>query len=180
MGEVGLRSWSPQVHAGDRLANKGPSCYVVFCTAHAEHAVEAFDAEALDYLLKPVEAERLEKALQRDRPAGSPSDQPRRARRRAGALATNRGDVLTDLSLQELEGRLPSSFMRVHRRALLNLERMARLEPTETGEFLARTARGDGVQVSRQAARQLRRRLGLRRPAEEREEDDDEEWGGEG
>lgn len=38
---------------------------VVFTTAFAEHAVEAFDSEALDYLLKPVTASRLERALKR-------------------------------------------------------------------------------------------------------------------
>jgi len=37
----------------------------IFVTAHAEHAVEAFDAEATDYLLKPVTAERLARALDR-------------------------------------------------------------------------------------------------------------------
>ena len=60
-------------------------------------------------------------------------------------------------------GRLPSHFMRVHRRALLNLEQVVRLEPMETGGLLARTARGDGALVSRQAARELRRMLGLRK-----------------
>ena len=30
--------------------------YVIFCTAHAEHALAAFDTGAIDYLLKPVEA----------------------------------------------------------------------------------------------------------------------------
>ena len=38
---------------------------VVLTTAHTEHAVEAFDAEAVDYLLKPVTASRLDRALQR-------------------------------------------------------------------------------------------------------------------
>ena len=38
---------------------------VVLTTAFAEHAVEAFDAEAMDYLLKPITASRLERALKR-------------------------------------------------------------------------------------------------------------------
>jgi two-component system LytT family response regulator len=38
---------------------------VIFLTAHERHAVQAFDAEALDYLLKPVDPERFEKALER-------------------------------------------------------------------------------------------------------------------
>ncbi len=82
-------------------------------------------------------------------------------------VATAQGNVLTDLSLQELEGKLPASVMRVHRRALLNLEQVARLEPADSGGYVAVTARGDRVMVSRQAARELRRLLGLRRPAGE-------------
>ncbi|TAF69964.1 MAG: DNA-binding response regulator, partial [Curvibacter sp.] len=38
---------------------------IVFVTAHAEHAVEAFDLEAVDYLTKPVRLERLQAALQK-------------------------------------------------------------------------------------------------------------------
>jgi DNA-binding LytR/AlgR family response regulator len=41
---------------------------VVFVTAHEEHAVEAFELRACDYLLKPVRAERLREALARVRP----------------------------------------------------------------------------------------------------------------
>ena len=43
----------------------GPSPAVVFVTAHAEHALQAFDLEATDYLTKPVRRERLQAALQR-------------------------------------------------------------------------------------------------------------------
>ena len=168
---------------------------VVFCTAHAEHALDAFDAGALDYVLKPIEGARLAKALARARSRVARRRFRAEAdRQRAGALdriavatrggivlldprrighavldgelvtiATLDGDYLTDASLSDLEARLPRSFLRVHRRALLNLEQVVRLEPTASGGFLARTARGDGVQVSRQAARELRRALGLRR-----------------
>jgi two-component system LytT family response regulator len=171
---------------------------VVFCTAHAEHAVRAFDTGAVDYLLKPIEPERLKKALDRARDRGE------RARFAAEvkahqvsrlAITTRQGVVLvdpatishaqledelvtvftaaasylTDFSLQELQDRLPAGrFERVHRRALLNLEAVARLEPLETGGYLARTHAGHAVEVSRQAARELRRRLGLRKaPGEE-------------
>jgi two-component system LytT family response regulator len=76
---------------------------------------------------------------------------------------TTEGEVLTALSLQELETRLPAErFTRVHRRALVNLEHVVRLEPNEVGGFVARTRAGKMVEVSRQAARELRRRLGLR------------------
>ncbi|HEY8075287.1 MAG TPA: response regulator, partial [Labilithrix sp.] len=43
--------------------------YVIFLTAHPEHAVKAFDVGAVDYVLKPVDDARLEKALGRARQA---------------------------------------------------------------------------------------------------------------
>ncbi len=42
-----------------------PELMIIFVTAHAEHAVDAFDLDVLDYLTKPVRAERLQKALQK-------------------------------------------------------------------------------------------------------------------
>jgi two-component system LytT family response regulator len=78
-------------------------------------------------------------------------------------IHTAGGQYLSALSLQELESRLPGErFARVHRRALVNLEHVVRLEPNEIGGFVARTRDGQAVEVSRQAARDLRRRLGLR------------------
>ena len=171
-----------------------PAPYVVFCTAHAEHAVRAFDVGAVDYLLKPIEPARLQKALERARS----QDAVRRFREEArlqrqrgpalqrlalptregivlvdpkeishavldGSLVTihaGGGSYLTDLSLQQLEERLPAElFVRVHRRALVNLAQVVRLEPNEVGGFLARTRRGQAVEVSRHAARSLRKRL---------------------
>jgi two-component system LytT family response regulator len=174
---------------------------VIFCTAHTAHAVAAFDVGAIDYLLKPIEAARLRKALDRARDRDARrryTDELARFRSRGGeaerpldrlALPTRQGIVLLDpltvshaeldgelvtvhtadaqylsaLSLQDLESRLPSDrFARVHRRALVNLEHVVRLEPNEVGGYTARTRGGRAVEISRQAARDLRKRLGLR------------------
>ena len=43
--------------------------YVIFATAHSEHAVRAFDVEAVDYLLKPFDDERFERAIRRAKDA---------------------------------------------------------------------------------------------------------------
>lgn len=48
-----------------RLAERPRPPAVIFVTAHDDHAVEAFDLDAVDYVLKPVEAERLERAIAR-------------------------------------------------------------------------------------------------------------------
>jgi two-component system LytT family response regulator len=174
---------------------------VIFCTAHTAHAVAAFDVGAIDYLLKPIEAARLRKALERARDRDerrryadelsrfkARGDQPEKPLDRL-ALPTRQGIVLLDpltvshaeldgelvtvhtadaqylsaLSLQDLEGRLPGDrFARVHRRAIINLEHVVRLEPNEVGGYTARTRNGSAVEISRQAARDLRKRLGLR------------------
>jgi two-component system LytT family response regulator len=170
---------------------------VIFCTAHAAHAVSAFDVGAVDYVLKPIDGGRLRKALERARQRMA-SAHPDAAPMPAGpeavaldrlALPTRNGIVLVDpgevthaqladelvtvyasgqaylsaLSLQEIEARLPPpAFVRVHRRALVNLKHIVRLLPNEVGGFVAETSGGHSVEVSRQAARELRKLLGLR------------------
>jgi two-component system LytT family response regulator len=166
-----------------RFPADGP--LVIFCTAHAAHAVAAFDVGAVDYLLKPIDGARLRKALDRARQRGAAAPAAPLDRL---ALPTRQGIVLLDprdvtharladelvtvyaggraylsaLPLQELESRLPATFVRVHRRALVNLTHVVRLQPNEVGGFLAETSGGHSVEVSRQAARELRKRLGLR------------------
>lgn len=48
-----------------RLSNQALAPAVIFVTAHDDHAVEAFDLDAVDYVLKPVEKDRLERAIAR-------------------------------------------------------------------------------------------------------------------
>lgn len=161
---------------------------VIFVTAHDAHAVDAFAKGATDYLLKPVEAERLALALSRvERPAApvAPPSAPaleRLALEVKGELvlvapasvthAVSDGDLVTvhledgaahlsELSLAELSRKLPG-LLRVHRRALLGIEHVARLRPLPTGGYVAITRTGREVPVARQSARALRRALGLR------------------
>lgn len=68
---------------------------------------------------------------------------------------------IVDGSLQDLENRIARpDFMRVHRRVLLNMARVTRLRSLESGGFRAQVDEHE-VDVSRQAARTLRKRLGL-------------------
>ena len=50
-----------------RLLEDGPASHIIFVTAFDQHAIEAFEVNAIDYLLKPVDPARLEIALQRAR-----------------------------------------------------------------------------------------------------------------
>jgi two-component system LytT family response regulator/two-component system response regulator LytT len=50
-----------------RMIDDGPASHIIFVTAYDQHAIEAFEVNAVDYLLKPVDPARLEVALQRAR-----------------------------------------------------------------------------------------------------------------
>lgn len=58
------------LEAARHLAAGSTGPAVIFCTAYDEHALAAFEARAIDYLLKPVRAERLSAALERARALG--------------------------------------------------------------------------------------------------------------
>lgn len=166
------------------LGEAGPA--VIFCTAHEGHAIAAFEGGAIDYLLKPIDLERLRKAVDRARARAKPTEGPigkLPVETRSGivlvdparithatldgalvTIVTLDGELITDFTLQDLERRLPEGrFLRVHRRALLALEHVVRLEPVDTGGYVAHTVRGHAVEVSRQSARALRKRLGIAR-----------------
>jgi two-component system, LytTR family, response regulator AlgR len=128
---------------------------IVFVTAHAEHAVAAFDVEAVDYLTKPVRVERLQVAMQKvDRLAqakagAQPALPPEtlliqdRGRTERVPLAevlyfkaelkyitvrTTAKSYILDASLSELEERHASQFLRVHRNALVARHAVRALE----------------------------------------------------
>lgn len=170
------------LEAGALLPEGGP--LIIFVTAHEGHALEAFEIGAVDYVVKPVEAARLGRALERARRQLAPAP-PGGAERLAvetakgvllldpsqithveveGALTAvvslEQGRVLTEASLGKLGSKL-GGFERVHRQALVNLARVRRLEPLTSGGYVAHLDGGGAVPVSRAVARRLRRRLGL-------------------
>ncbi|HMO46514.1 MAG TPA: LytTR family DNA-binding domain-containing protein [Rubrivivax sp.] len=119
---------------------------VVFVTAHAEHALHAFELDAVDYLTKPVSRERLRSALQRvaqrRRAAAAPPPSPDarvlvvhdrgrvlrlpladvlylKAELKYVTLRTAAHSYVLDDALADLEQRLGGGFLRVHRNALV-------------------------------------------------------------
>ncbi len=134
---------------------------VVFVTAHAEHAVDAFELEAADYLTKPVRLERLQAALQkveRQRHSGSGlqdnSDQNALVIQERGVVLrvplvevlyfkaelkyitvrTAAKSYILEASLSELEERHAAHFLRVHRNALVARRAVRALEKHDDPE----------------------------------------------
>jgi two-component system LytT family response regulator len=151
-----------------------PRPQLIFCTAHDQHAVDAFELNAVDYLLKPISRVRLAEALQRvrSRPAAartSPSPERFLVRNASHYLVVGEGrvryfsseDGLTKLiadtsqywmdpTLNELEQRLdPSRFFRISRSALINLNAVAQVFPLPGGGGEVLLTSGARLEVSR-------------------------------
>jgi DNA-binding LytR/AlgR family response regulator len=158
---------------------------VVFVTAHAEYAVDAFAVEAFDYLLKPVDPDRLARVVERLRERSRESALPVEKIPVVAAGGTELLDVsqvhyiqadgdysrihtydrsyLCTASLGELEERLGPRFVRVHRSHLVNLAKVAAVRRAAPDRFrlqLADAAKTE-LDVARRQSRQLRERLRL-------------------
>ncbi len=169
---------------------------VVFVTAYDQYALRAFDANAVDYLLKPFDRARFDTALERARSrigatrSGPPAGPPPALR--PGPLSrvvVKDGVTVTVLpvdtidfvkaeddyvllrasgrnhlkqqTLASLEEALPKErFVRIHRSYLLNLDRLQRVERSETGAPTAVLADGTCLPVSRAGAQRLSEVLG--------------------
>jgi two-component system LytT family response regulator len=160
---------------------------IVFVTAFEQHAVSAYGVGAVDYLLKPVSAERLAAALRRvhrgrgggaapgvavDELAAVPVELGGRTRyvRRADVrfaeahgdyvrLHTRAGGHLVRIPISRLEEHWRGvGYVRVHRSYLLAVHAVQELRSDVSGGLLAHTDAGD-VPVSRRHARELRDRL---------------------
>ena len=149
------------------LAAYEPRPAVVFCTAYDAHALSAFEAAAIDYLMKPVRAERLAAALERARTfiagranaAPAVATQARRvlcARLRGGLRLVPvedilylqaeekyvvvhhlRGEDLIEESLRSLEDEFSGRFIRIHRNCLIARDRLQEVRRTPAGQVQA-------------------------------------------
>ena len=175
----------------DLLPALKPGASVVFVTSAEGHAVEAFDSEAVDYLLKPVTPERLQKAVARVRQRLTAQTAAPEAAQPKGFLLVrtptekrlvkiseiqriiaygeyswmywqgNQKGVLLRKALRQWVKELPSNqFVRVHRRAIVNLACMERTERI-SGRRMQIHLRGapEPIPVSLRLAAELNRRL---------------------
>ncbi len=163
---------------------------VIFTTAHDEHAVRAFQVNALDYLLKPIEPERLAAALarvrtarERDEPAHPTAPVLERLFVRDGPrcwfvplrevslltaegnyvrLQWNKARPLLGRTLATLEARLdPKRFFRANRRQIVNLDFVEGVELGIGGRLHVQLRNGPEVEISRRQARLFRQQTGL-------------------
>ncbi|MFZ5550408.1 MAG: LytR/AlgR family response regulator transcription factor [Pseudomonadota bacterium] len=168
------------------LPDDGPA--VIFVTAFDAFALQAFDARALDYLLKPVEPERLARALQRVRPRETgvsraplpplllkqllvPTRHGLQVLRVADiewlaaadnyvTLHAQGREFLLRRTLAGLLADLGEGFVRVHRSTAVALAQVATLKPNDKGDALLTLRSGAELACSRAFRAALVERLG--------------------
>lgn len=158
---------------------------IIFVTAYEQHALEAFNVGAVDYLLKPVRAERLKEALERARarlkpPPAAPGPRPavRKIIGRAGAelhvfdpaeviaflaegelvyVVTTGGQFMATHSLRRLEAELlPPVFRRVRRQVIVNMDHVRTISPLTSKRWLIKLSNGMEVIASKRMAGAIR------------------------
>jgi two-component system LytT family response regulator len=160
---------------------------IIFVTAYDEYALRAFEAGALDYLLKPFDIGRFGRALNRakEKIAHYPPVRPQAASRmvikdRGQVLFLNIGDIdwveaagcyaclhvgnqthIVRRTLQDLERALgEAKFMRIHRSIIANIERIQALELQSGGEYEVVLNSNVRLPLSRRFRARVQERLG--------------------
>lgn len=160
---------------------------VVFVTAYDQYALRAFEAGALDYILKPFDNARFERALDRakqriSRGTAQPKTLDRLIIKSVGEVAflkvseidwieaadyyasvhAGGKTYLLRRSMADLEKDLdPNVFCRIHRSAIVKLDRVRALKLTEDGEHDVLLENGMKLRMSRRYRKQLQARLGI-------------------
>ena len=176
----------PKLNGFEVLELIGREVAVVFVTAYDQYAMKAFDAHAVDYLLKPFSTERFQTALERARQrigvqmptpselsaaARAPESYSERIVVKDGArvhiipvdkldyveaqddyvaLHSQKKNYLKQQTISSLETSLdPRRFLRIHRSVIVNLERVAKIEPYTKDSRVAVLIDGTQLPVSR-------------------------------
>jgi two-component system, LytTR family, response regulator len=187
----------PKLDGFEVLELIGREVAVIFVTAYDQYAMKAFDAHAVDYLLKPFSLDRFAKALERARQrlgermppaedlaaaARPPQQHVQRIVVKDGArvhiipvdrldyaeaqddyvaLHSQGKSYLKQQTISSLETALdPNQFVRIHRSFIVNLERIAKIEPYAKDSRVAVLSDGTQLQVSRAGYDRLKSLLG--------------------
>jgi DNA-binding LytR/AlgR family response regulator len=183
-----------------KLPSSGQIPMVVIVTAFDQHAIQAFEAGAIDYLLKPIGQERLAQAVERavrlrTRPGGtaeqlaniqevseSPNARPaRRIVARSGDeylllnaeevfafqaegdlvwIITAKKRYLATQSLKVIQEKLQNtSFRRIHRKALVNIDHVRKMSTLSSQRWLVTLSNSQEFIVSKRQARNVRQLL---------------------
>lgn len=168
------------------LGNDVPPA-VVFVTAYDQYALRAFEAGALDYLLKPFDNARFDLALDRAKQKiklgkDHPEKLDRLVIKSAGHVSFLRTSEIDWIeaadyyaclhvgqrthmlrrSISELEQDLdPATFCRIHRSTIVNLNRVHGLKLNEDGEYEVLLENGTKLRLSRSYRKQLQSRMGV-------------------
>lgn len=160
---------------------------LVFVTAYDQYALRAFEAGALDYLLKPFDNPRFDRALARAKQAiqrgkSEPRKLDRLAIKSVGQISFVKiSDIdwieaadyyaclhvgprthLLRRSMTDLEEELdPAVFCRIHRSTIVNLARVQKMEIGKDGEYEVRLDNGTTLRMSRRYSKELQSRLGV-------------------
>jgi two-component system LytT family response regulator len=172
----------------DLLARLESVPAVIFTTAHDEHALRAFEVNALDYLLKPIDPARLAEALTRVKGAHAeraqrPDDALEQIFVRDGArcwfvplrevsllssegnyirLSWGKAKPMLGRALAALERRLdPNRFFRANRKQIINLDFIENVELGVNGRLHAQLRDGPEVEISRRQARLFKIRMSI-------------------
>jgi two-component system LytT family response regulator len=147
---------------------------LIFITAHDEYALRAFEINALDYLLKPVQPQRLaetlkklylkeEEAPQEFRTILTDEDQVFvKDGERCWFVKFENNRPLILRSLNNLEQRLsPASFFRASRKHIINLKWVENIEPWFNGGLMVKLRGGEQIEISRRQSVKLKDMMSL-------------------
>ncbi len=164
---------------------------VIFTTAWEQFALQAFDAGAVDYLLKPYSQKRFDRALARPAlniepllhsPERSPEETGRIVVRDQGKIHilplesvysieafddyvriyAEAGTFLKKQTMNHFESRLPArDFVRVHRSALVRIAAITAIQPLHADSWEIRLTHGRHVQASRAGYQRLKAAMGV-------------------
>jgi len=174
------------LEAAQHLSQLDTPPAIIFITAYDEYALQAFDVQAVGYLLKPVRLENLKVALsklkkinkvQANAINNSPSRSHISAKTHQGlelipienvilfradhkyiSVFHKLGELLIDEPLKELEDEFPNEFIRVHRNALVAIKSISGFEKQDDGGYALRlTGFDEPIPISRRHVTAVRK-----------------------